>query len=59
MEVWCKPVKMEIVENGGYISMDEDHKENTPLLPDVTTTGKRGEGKVLQPSISKPRTIFI
>jgi hypothetical protein len=46
MEVLCKPVKVEIVENGGHISMDEDAKEQTPLLSDGTAKVEKDKGKI-------------
>ena len=41
-----KPVKAEIVENGGHIPMDEDINDKTPLLSDAITKLEKDEGKV-------------
>ena len=46
MEVLCKPVKVEIVEKCGHISMDEDAKEQTPLLSDGTAKVEKDKGKI-------------
>lgn len=37
-EASYKPHKAEIVENGADISMDKDHNEKTPLVPNGGTT---------------------
>ena len=50
LEMSCKPVKAEIVENGGYISMDEDVdddvNEKTPLFSDSITKVEKDESKM-------------
>ena len=46
LEMSCKPVKAEIVENGGHIPMDEDINEKTPLLSGAIIKLGKDEGKV-------------
>ena len=48
MEISCKPVKAEIVENGGHISMDKGINEKTPLMPDANTHVEKGKMKMCQ-----------
>ena len=46
MDMLWKPIKVEFVENGGHISMDEDVNEKTPLLPDDITKVQKDKSKM-------------
>jgi hypothetical protein len=45
MDILCKPVNVEIVEDDGN-SMDEDANEKTHLLSEAKTRAERGKGNI-------------